>query len=54
MDLARSSRGSIRGAATAILVANRATGVVVDGETLKHVESVGGKAVMLALASCSL
>ena len=35
---------------TAIIVANRPTGKVLDGPTLLHVESVGGRAVLEAIA----
>lgn len=51
LDLARCSKGTVKAAATAIVVANRPTGGVVDGATLLHVESMGGKAVLQALAS---
>lgn len=51
LDLARCSKGTVKAAATAIVVANRPTGGVVDGTTLLHVESMGGKAVLQALAS---
>jgi uridine phosphorylase len=51
LDLARCSKGSVRAAATAIVVANRPTGGVVDGATLARVESFGGRAVLQALAS---
>ena len=51
LDLARSSKGTIKATATAIVVANRPTGKVLDGPTLGHVESAGGKAVLMALAA---
>ena len=51
LDLARCSKGTVKAAATAIVVANRPTGGAVDGTTLLHVESMGGKAVLQALAS---
>ena len=56
LALARGARplGSIRAAAAAIVVANRPTGQVVDGDTLTRVESEGGRAIMDALAATPL
>ena len=56
LALARSAKpkGSVRAAAAAIIVANRPTGDVVDADTFRHVENMGGRAVMSALAAVSL
>jgi len=51
LHLANCSKGTIKAAATAIVVANRPTGKVMDGETLSFVESNGGKAVLRAIAA---
>lgn len=54
LDLARCCNTSIKATAASIVVANRSTGGVVDGPTLSRLESVGGGAVMKALASTPL
>lgn len=54
LHMAHCSKGSIKASAASIVVANRPTGKVVDGETLTHLESAGGKAIMQALSGIKL
>ena len=54
LHLAACSRGSVRAAAAAIVVANRADGEVLTPEELHTLERDGGIALVRALVACSL
>lgn len=47
-------RNSVRAAAAAVIVANRATGDVVDADTLRNLEREGGESILRALAGFAL
>jgi uridine phosphorylase len=50
LHLAKSCHIPIKATAAAIVLANRLSGKVVEGDVLKHIEEVGGKAVLHAVA----
>ena len=50
LHLAKSCHIPIKAPAAAIVLANRLSGKVVEGDVLKHIEEVGGKAVLHAVA----
>jgi uridine phosphorylase len=53
-NLAKSCHIPIRATAAAIVLANRLIGTVVEGDVLKNIEELGGKAVLHAVATVEL
>lgn len=51
LHLARCCHIPIKASAAAIVLANRLTGKVIEGDILKHIEEVGGRAVLQAVAT---
>ena len=54
LHLAKCSRVPIKATAAAIVIANRLSSKVVEGDVLKHIETVGGRAVLHAVANVQL
>jgi len=54
LHLAKSSKGSIIASAAKIILANRITADVLDSQTMAKVESLGGKAVLQAIAEAEI
>jgi uridine phosphorylase len=54
LHLAKSSREIIKASAAAIVVANRLSAKVIDGNTLDKLEELGGKAILNAVCKISL
>ncbi len=54
LHLARCSKISIKASAAAIVVANRPTGHVIDGDLLERLESEGGRAILQAITTIEL
>ena len=54
LHLAKCSRETIKASAAAIVVANRLSAKVIDGNTLDKLEELGGKAILNAVCKISL